>query len=58
MSEEIKKPEPKSLPLRMKEVFHRPGQPLNEFMDELKQLTPQDKDDFRKWFNEAGLPVA
>lgn len=49
----------KSLPLRMKDMFHdRDKQPLSEFMNELKRLTEDDKNDFRKWFAEIGLPCA
>lgn len=52
-----KKPEGKSLPMRLKETFHKPDQKLQDFMAEIKQLTEKDKEDFRRWFNEIGLPV-
>lgn len=48
----------KSFIARMSEFFGRkPGQSTGEFGAELKQLTQKDKEDFVKWFNEAGLPT-
>lgn len=49
----------KSFIARMSDYFGRkPGQTTGEFGAELKQLTPKDKEDFVRWFNEAGLPTA
>jgi len=49
---------PKGFIARMSDYYGRkPGQSVKEFGDELKALTPKDKDDFVKWFNDAGLPT-
>lgn len=43
---------------RMSQYFGRKeGQTTKEFGDELKQLTDKDREDFVRWFNEAGLPT-
>jgi hypothetical protein len=49
---------PKSFLRRMNETFKTPGQTIKEFSEELKKLTPEDRADFKRYFQEAGLPVS
>jgi hypothetical protein len=50
--------EAKSFVGRCRDFFgQKPGQTLKEFAEELRQLTPADKEDLTAQFNEAGLPV-
>lgn len=51
------KREPGALSLRLAAVYRKENQTLQDFMEELKALTQQDKEDFRAWFTEAGYPV-
>lgn len=48
--------EPRSLNLRLMDVFKRPGQTAGDIMAEFKALTADDKEDFRRWFSESGYP--
>jgi hypothetical protein len=48
----------KTLMLTCKEYFGlKPGQSLNQFGEEMKQLTPQDKADLIELFKVVGIEV-
>lgn len=49
--------ESKALLIRLAEYYKDPNQSLLEFKNEVSKLTDKDKQDFTRWFNEAGLPV-
>lgn len=51
-------PAPVALTTRLAEVFRRPTDHMVQFMAEVKALTDDDRADFRRWFIEAGHPMA
>lgn len=42
---------------RMRQQFQRPAQTLQEFANEIKQLTPEDKAWLVERFNAEGMPT-
>ncbi len=49
--------EKRALTLRLMDVFKRPTDNAASLSAEIKLLTDADKEDFKRWFNEAGYPV-
>lgn len=43
--------------IRLSRVYKKTGQTMQDFMGELKNLTPEDHEDFARWFTEAGYPT-
>jgi hypothetical protein len=49
--------EPKSFIAWMTTLFKRPGQSAAEFMQEIKALTPEDRQWYQRELEAAGYPV-
>lgn len=48
--------EPQACKVRLARLFKKPEQSMVEVMNELKQLTEKDMEDFKVWFTAAGYP--
>lgn len=50
-------PDTVALTTRLAEVYRRPTDNMQSFMNEVRALNDKDRADFRRWFIEAGHPL-